>query len=77
MRAEKALDQSDRGRAVDIVVAEHGDRFARLDGRCEAIGRFLHVLQARWVWQQRFERWIEEAGDRLRICAARGQDASE
>ena len=72
MRAEKALDQRDRGRAVDIVVAEHGDRLARLDGGCEAIGRFLHVLQARRVWQQRFERWIEEAGDRLRICAARG-----
>ena len=28
MGAQEALDQGDGGRAVDVVVAEHGDRLA-------------------------------------------------
>ena len=77
MRAQETLDQRHRSRAVDVVVAEYGDRLACPDGGGEAIGRSLHVLQARRVGQQRLERWIEEAGDRLRIGAARGQHAAE
>ena len=77
MRAKKALDQSDRSRTVDIIVAEHGDRLSCPDGGCKALGRLLHVLQACRIRQQRLERRIEKAGDRLRIGAARSQHTAE
>ena len=44
MRAQETLDQRHRSRAVDVVVAEYGDRLACPDGGGEAIGRSLHVL---------------------------------
>ena len=46
MGAQEALDQRDRGRTVDIVIAEHGDLLAGLDGGGKARGRLLHVPEA-------------------------------
>ena len=44
VRAQETLDQRHRSCAVDVVVAENGDRLACPDGGGEAIGRSLHVL---------------------------------
>ena len=56
MGAQEALDQRHGGRAVDVVVAEHGDRLVGPYGGGKARGRLLHVLEARGVRQQRLER---------------------
>jgi hypothetical protein len=77
MGAQEALDERDRGRAVDIVVAEHGNRLVSPDGRSEALGRLLHVLEARGVGQKRAERGVEIAGGGVGLHAARGKHAAE
>jgi hypothetical protein len=50
---EEAVQQRRRGRAVDVVVAEHGDALAGLDGAGEPRGGDIHVLELRGVGQQR------------------------
>ena len=71
MGAEKALDQSDRGRAVDIVVAEGGNLLPCPDRGGEARGSALHVLEARRVRQESAKRWIEIAGEQCAVSAPR------
>ena len=77
MGAEIALDQSDGGRAVDVVVAEGGNLLPSDNRVPEARGSTLHVLEARRVWQERAERWIEIAGDSGDLGAARGKHAPQ
>ena len=77
MRPQEALNQRHGRRTVDVVVAEHGDRLVFPDGAGEALSRFLHVLQARGIGQQRLQRGIEKAGHGLHIGAARGEHAAE
>ena len=77
MGAQEALDQRHRGRAVDIVIAEHGHLLAGLDGGGKARGRLLHVPEAGRVGQQRLERGVEIAGGGMGLGAARGQHAAE
>ena len=75
--AQEALDQRDRSRTIDIVIAEYGDLLPRADGGGKARGRLLHVLQARRIGEQRAERWIEIAGRGVGLGAARGKHAAE
>jgi hypothetical protein len=75
--AEVALDQSDRGRPVDIVVAERRNLLPYPDRGGKARGSALHVLEARRVRQERAKRWIEIAGSGRRLSATRGKHAPQ
>ncbi len=75
--AQEALDQRDRGRAIDVVIAEHGDRFSLRDRGGKTRGRLLHVLEARRIGKKRAERWIEIAGGGVGLGTARGKHAAE
>ena len=77
VRAHVALHEGDRGRAVDIIVAEDGDALFAFDGTREAGGRRLHVLQGRGVRQQAAQRGIKMCRGRLAIGATSGEDASQ
>jgi hypothetical protein len=43
----------------------------------QAVGRFIHVEQRRWVGQQRAQRRGEEVRRRVRADAAGGQQAAD
>src|ERR1041385_416951 len=77
MAAQIALDQGDRGRTVDVVVAEYGNRLRRFDSGGKSLGRLLHVLEAARIGQKRAEGGIEVARNRVGLCAAGGEDAPQ
>ena len=64
-------------RAVDVVVAEDGDALAAFDRPLEALGRRLHVAQAKRVRHQIAQARIEMALGRLRPDAAPGEHAGD
>jgi len=68
-----ASPASDRGCAVDVVIAENCDGLARDDGAGEPLGCRLHVLQACRVGQEMTQRRIEKVGKRRCIGAACGK----
>ena len=75
--AQIALDQGDRSRAIDIVVAEQGDPLPCRDCRGEAHRRPLHVLKSRRVRQQRAERRVEIVRHGADLGATRREHAPE
>jgi hypothetical protein len=44
MGARVALDQSDRRRTIDVVVAKNGNRLSIPDSGSKSFRRFVHVL---------------------------------
>jgi len=44
MGAQVALDQGNRRRTVDVVIAKNGNRLARQDRGGKALRRFVHIL---------------------------------
>ena len=48
----KSLQQRGGGRAVHVIIAEHGDALARLQRRGDARDRLVHVLQHRRIGQK-------------------------
>ena len=77
MGAQEALDQGGRGRAVHVVITEHGDRLSSPDRVCEPLGGARHVLQAAGIGQQGPQRRIEIALHRLQVGPAGGKHAAE
>ena len=76
-REEEPLEQRGGGRAVDIVVAEDGDRLVALERGDEARDRPVHVLQMRRIRQAIAQHRIEEALGILRRDAAARQQAAD
>ena len=76
MREEAAHQSGGRG-AVDVVVAEDGDRLALLDRIGETRGRRLHVAHAVGIGHQRLQGGIEHDGNVVERHAAPGEHAAE
>ena len=74
---EEAAEQRGRGGAVDIVVAEDGDRLSRLDRAGEPRDGRLHVAQVERVGQQAAERGVEVVGRLLGRDAAGREHAPD
>ena len=75
---EKAPEQRRRGGAVDIVIAEHGDRLAPLERLDEARHGLVHVEEVRRIGQLVLETRLEKTLGRLgRDAAAREEPANE
>ncbi len=78
-RREKTQQQRRRGRAVDVVVAEHGDRLAVADRPHEPLDRRIHVAQMRRVGQllaqPRREKPRRLGRDRCRAAPAAGRQS--
>ena len=74
---EEAGHQRRRRRAVDVVVAEHGNRLPLLDRVGEPRRGGVHVAHAARVGHQRFESGIEHHGHVVERHAAPGQHAPQ
>ena len=57
---DEARQQRRRGRPVDVVIAEHGDQFARHDRARQAIRGPFHIDQVEGIGQQVAQGGIEE-----------------
>ncbi len=77
VRGKKALQQRRRAGAVDVVVAEHGDRLAAHDGIGEPGRGLVHVPQRAGVGHQGLDGRIEGDGHVLQADRARGQHAAQ
>ncbi len=75
--AEKSDEKGAGGRAVNVVVAENGDRLIVNDGRRHPFGCRDHVAQQARVGQQPAQRGGAEVGGHGRIDAARRQNPSD
>ena len=75
-RGEEAGQQRRGGSAIDVVIAEDGDGFARLHRPGEAVGRLVHIEEAGGIGQQFAQGGAEEAFRRLGRDAAAGQQAA-
>ena len=73
---EETQQQRRGGGAIDIVVAEHDDALARLDGPHEAPDGRVHVLQMRGIGQELAQRRFEKVGNRLEADVARRQQTA-
>ena len=72
--AEKIRQQRRRAGAIDVVVAEDGDRLARLDRRCEPRRRRYHVDKDIGIGHQPAQGRIEIERRLFRRDAAPGKD---
>ncbi len=75
-RGEEAGEQRRGGGAVDVVIPEDGDRLPRLHRSREAVGRLVHVEEARGIGQQFAQGRAEEALRRLGRDAPSGEQAA-
>ena len=75
--AQEALDQRHGRRAINIVVAEDGDRLGSADGAGEALRAPLHVLKACGVRQEVPERGVEVMRQCRSVGATRGEEAPD
>ena len=74
---EEAQQQRRRGGAIDVVIAEHDDALARLDGPHQAGNRGVHVLEMRRIGQEPAQRRLEEIADRLEVDITRRQQTAD
>jgi len=65
------------GGAVDIVVAENGDRLTPCDGVHNSRRRRFHVGQRIWIRHQALDGWIEKTVDLIDIDIAAGKDTRQ
>src|SRR6185437_11491919 len=72
--AQKQREQRGAGRAVDVIIAEDGDAFARLDGIREAPGALVHVGEAARVGQEVAELGVAVPGEVVARDAAGEQE---
>ncbi len=76
-RLEEAAEQRRRCRAIDIVVAEHGDRLAPLERFDKARHGLVHVEEVRGIGQLVLEARLEEALGRVGTYAAARQKTAD
>ncbi len=75
--SEEAREQCRGARAVDVIVAEDGNRFPLFDCIREAPDELVHIGEARRIGHQRFQCRIEKHGNVVLGNAARGQHAPQ
>ena len=75
--AEKAGEERGGAGAVDVVIAENGDRLRLFDRAHQTIDRRLHVLQTVGIGHQGADRRIEKGGAVVGTDAARRDHAGE
>jgi hypothetical protein len=75
--AQKARKQRGGSGAVDVVIAEDGDRLAALDGVGDARGGLRHGGQHVRIWHRSLDRRVEEFLHRVDPDIAAGENAGE
>ncbi len=75
--AQKTRQQRSRGSAIDVVVAEDGDRLAAPDRVRNACCRLRHGGEHVGVGHQPLDRRIEKRLDRVDLDVAAGENAGE
>ena len=76
-RRKKAQQQRRRGRAIDIVVAEHDDRLAVPDGARQPRHGAIHVAQMQGIGQLIAQPRRQKSGRFIDADAALRQQASD
>ena len=75
--AQEARQQRRGCRAVDVVIAEYGDRLAAHDRVGNARRRLRHGGEHVGIGHRLLDRRIEEGGDRVDLDIAAGEDARQ
>ncbi len=74
---QEAREQRGGCRAVDVVIAEYGDRLAAHDRVGDTLGRLRHGGEHVGIGHRLLDRRVEECRDRIDLDIAAGEDARQ